>query len=505
MSMSQVGSGLPRLLAERYELSERLASGGMTSVWRGHDRVLGRDVAIKVLHPELAADPSFRARFSEEAVNAARLTHPNVVALYDTGEQHGVAYIVLEWVEGASLAELLDRHGPLPPAKAARLASEVALALDYAHGAGVVHRNLKPGNILICEDGTVKVSDFSIAKAATEDDPARTGEILGVTGHLAPELAEGDEVDGRADVYSLGACLFEMLTGRQPSVAGHGAPAPMGPRSVRAGVSRELDALVTKAMARDPERRFPTARAMASALARPAAADDGDRQAVVSQPPLGPPPGILDAPDASFIRHEGRWLGWTLVLVGLAAVLVVVGLTLSKTVGPILGAGGKPKAGPGTTGNTAPASQKLPVVAASSFDPYGDKTENERTARNAIDPDKDSAWRTEGYNAADLVSYKQGVGLVLDLGSPKRARSLDLVLQTGGASVAVYGADGQDGSYPPDLGGWRALADTEERGQSSSIQLGNGVYRYYLVWFTKLPPDGNGKFRGVVAEATLQS
>src|SRR6266498_2080935 len=111
MSMSQVGSGLPRLLAERYELSERLAASGMTSIWRGHDRVLGRDVAIKVLHPELAADPSFRARFSEEAVNAARLTHPNVVALYDTGEQHGVAYIVSEWVEGANVAELLGRHG----------------------------------------------------------------------------------------------------------------------------------------------------------------------------------------------------------------------------------------------------------------------------------------------------------------------------------------------------------------------------------------------------------
>src|SRR6266508_3324053 len=155
MSMSQVGSGLPRLLAERYELSERLAASGMTSIWRGHDRVLGRDVAIKVLHPELAADPTFRARFSEEAVNAARLTHPNVVALYDTGEQQGVAYIVSEWVEGANLADLLARHGPLPPAKAARLASDVALALDYAHGAGVAHHHCTQANILIWEDWTL--------------------------------------------------------------------------------------------------------------------------------------------------------------------------------------------------------------------------------------------------------------------------------------------------------------------------------------------------------------
>src|SRR6266508_3824275 len=163
-----------------------------------------------------------------------------------------------------------------------------------------------------------------IAKAATEDDPARTGEILGVTGHLAPELAKGDEVDGRADVYGLGACLFEMLTGRAPSVAAHGPSGPMGPRSLRAGVPRELDAVVTKAMARDPERRFPTARIMASALARSAAADDGDTQAIVHPPPELPRE-VPEEPDEGFMRHEGRWLGWALVLVGLAVVLVVVG------------------------------------------------------------------------------------------------------------------------------------------------------------------------------------
>jgi len=505
MSMSQVGSGLPRLLAERYELSERLASGGMTSVWRGHDRVLGRDVAIKVLHPQLAADPSFRARFSEEAVNAARLTHPNIVALYDTGEQNGVAYIVIEWVEGASLAELLARHGPLPPAKAARLASEVALALDYAHGAGVCHRNLKPANILISEDGTVKVADFSIAKAATEDDPALTGELLGATGHLAPEQAEGDEVDGRADVYGLGACLFEMLTGRSPSAAWRGSSGTMSPRSVRAGVPRELDAVVMRAMAHDPADRYPTAGSMASALARPAAADDGGTRAIVPEPPE--PPGPTDSePEASFIRHEGRWLGWTLVLVGLAAVLVVVGLTLSKTVGPILGSSGKPKSRSTTTAGTSPASTQLRVAVAHSFDPYGDKTENEATAPEAIDSDKGSAWRTEGYNDADLVPYKRGVGLVLDLGSARRVRSIALTLLAPGAVVTVYGAEGQDGGYPPDLeSGWTALTDTVQRDQSSIVPLRGGPYRYYLIWFTRLPPDGKGKFRDGIADAVLRS
>jgi serine/threonine-protein kinase len=502
MSMSQVGSGLPRLLAERYELSERLASGGMTSVWRGHDRVLGRDVAIKVLHPELAADPTFRGRFSEEAVNAARLTHPNIVALYDTGEQNGIAYIVIEWVEGASLAELLARHGPLPPAKAARLASEVALALDYAHGAGVVHRNLKPANILISHDGTVKVSDFSIAKAATDDDPARTGEILGVTGHLAPEQAEGDDVDGRADVYGLGACLFEMLTGRPPRPAGPGGA--MAPRSVRAGVPRQLDAVVTRAMARDPDHRFPTAQAMASALARSAAADDGDTRAIVGQPPEPPAPPA-GQPDESFIRHEGRWLGWTLVLVGLAAVLVVVGLTLTKTVGPILGSGDKPKAKQGASTSTPPAAEQLKVVAAQAFDPQGDKQENNGDAGLAADGDQRTVWTTEGYNSADFGRLKQGVGLVLDLGASKPARKLALTLQAAGADVSVYGAAADGGSYPPGLDGWRKLGSTGMPDQSASIALERGSFRYYLIWFTRLPQGEGGKFRDGIAEATLQS
>src|SRR6266536_2358307 len=272
MSMSQVGSGLPRLLAERYELVEQLASGSMTSVWRGHDRVLGRDVVVKVLHPDLAADAGLRGSFHQEAINAARLTHPNIVALYDTGEQEGVNYIVMELVDGPTLRDVLSSHGPLPPAKAARLASEVVHALDYAHQAGVLHRNLKPGNILFCDDGSVKVADFSIVKAASGDDPGRTGELLAAGGYIAPEAADGGDPDGRADVFGLGACMFEMLTGRPPgTVPSRGNNGPLSPRAIRAGVPRELDAVVLKAMMLDPRDRYPTAAAMGAALARAAA------------------------------------------------------------------------------------------------------------------------------------------------------------------------------------------------------------------------------------------
>jgi eukaryotic-like serine/threonine-protein kinase len=514
MSMSQVGSGLPRLLAERYELSERLASSGMTSIWRGHDRVLGRDVAIKVLHPELAADPTFRARFSEEAVNAARLTHPNIVALYDTGEQQGVAYIVNEWVEGASLASLLAERGPLPPPRAARLASEVAMALDYAHGAGVVHGNLRSSNILIASDGAVKVGDFSIAKAAANEDPERTGEILGSTHHLAPEQLDSDVVDARTDVYALGVCLFEMLTGRPPPAANDGQPASLrSPRSLRAGIPRDLDAVVTRAMATDPDERFQTAAAMAMALARPAADDDTDPDEVVvvaASPAPAPPRSARPADPRTAPRRPG-WVGWALVLVGMAAVAVAVAVVLVQGIGA--GRNSPPsKPGLGQPSTTQANEGVLEAQAVHSFDPKGTadqgdpaKQENENLAHLAVDGQRGTAWRTTRYNESD-IGWKDGVGLYLDLGSPKRARSLELDVSTPGAKIAVYGANGD--TAPATLAGWQEpLVDADEVDeQHSVIDLNTDRrYRYYLIWFTELPESPDGGHRGAISEAVLKS
>jgi serine/threonine protein kinase len=514
MSMSQVGSGLPRLLAERYELSERLASSGMTSIWRGHDRVLGRDVAIKVLHPQLAADPTFRARFSEEAVNAARLTHPNIVALYDTGEQHGVAYIVSEWVEGANLASLLVQRGPLPPPRAARLASEVAMALDYAHGAGVVHGNLKSSNILIAPDGTMKVGDFSIAKAAASEDPDRTGEILGSTHHLAPEQLDSESVDGRTDVYALGACLFEMLTGRPPPAVNDGQPASLrSPRSLRAGIPRDLDAVVTRAMALDPAGRFQTAADMAAALARPAADDDTDSEevVVVAASPAPAPPRSARTADPLIPPRRPGWVGWALVLVGMAAVAVAVAIVL------IQGIGAGRNSPPSTPGLGQPSTTQanggaLEVKEARSFDPNGTasqgdppKQENEDEAGLAVDGKRATEWRTARYNDKDIRAFKEGVGLILELNSPAQARSLVLDVPTTGAEISVYGANG---ATPPEtLTGWQErLADPDEVDEPHSvIDLDSQrAYRYYLIWFTQLP-GSPGNYRGAIGEAVLKS
>jgi serine/threonine protein kinase len=498
MSMSQVGSGLPRLLAERYELSEQVAAGGMTSVWRGHDRVLGRDVVVKVLHPELAADPSFRARFHEEAVNAARLTHPNIVALYDTGEQGDVAYIVMELVNGPTLREALGRHGPLPPSRAARLSMEVAAALDYAHQAGVCHGSLKPGNILLADDGTVKVADFSIARAASDDDPGRTGEVLGANGYLAPEVARGDDADGRADVYGLGACLYQMLTGRPP---GADPSTTVPPRALRAGVPRDLDAIVRQAMATDPADRFQTVQAMAAALSRSAAGVDGPPAEFLPVPPAPTGPEVM--PSRGFLRHEGRLLGWVLGLVAVAAILVTVGLTLAKDdLGNLFGA--DQPSGTSRATATNPPVEKVKVEDATSFDPQTDepeKTENPELASRAIDGDLTTSWRTEGYNQNFGPSgIKDGVGLVLDLGRSQEVRKLTLTLDPPGPSaLTIYGSDDD----PPTLEGWKQLADKTGEGRVS-FNL-DGSHHFLLIWFTSLPQDDDGKFRGGVANVTLTS
>jgi serine/threonine protein kinase len=501
MSMSQVGSGLPRLLAERYELSEQLAAGGMTSVWRGHDRVLGRDVVVKVLHPELAADPSFRARFHEEAVNAARLTHPNIVALYDTGEQGDVAYIVMELVNGPTLREALGRHGPLPPSRAARLSMEVAAALDYAHQAGVCHGSLKPGNILLADDGTVKVADFSIARAASDDDPGRTGEVLGADGYLAPEVARGDDADGRADVYGLGACLYEMLTGRPP---GADPSTTVPPRALRAGVPRDLDTIVRQAMATDPTDRFQTVQAMAAALSRSAAGVDGPPAAeFLPVPPA--PTGPEVTPSRGFLRHEGRLLGWVLALVAVAAILVTVGLTLAKDdLGNLFG-----EDSPGTTRGpqtNAPATSPIRGVTGSAYDPLGKpQSEHDEEAPNAVDGNAGTVWQTDRYKSAALGGLKAGVGFVLSLDSPAEARQLSLTLTAAGADLTVYGT--ADEAIPDQFGegsGWTQVGKQDDASAKANVKLSGGPQRHYLVWFTDLPQDGD-RYRIGIAEAGLRS
>src|SRR3954453_6426220 len=246
----------------------------MAEVWEGKDEILDRPVAIKVLHPRLAGDDQFQERFRLEAVAAARLAHPNVVGTFDTGLENGVAYIVMELVTGRTLREVLRDEGRLPIAKAVAIAAAMADALQYAHQAGIVHRDVKPANILIGHDGRVKVADFGIAKAASSADLTQSGALLGTAKYLAPEQVSGQPQDRRSDVYGLGVVLYEMRCGRPPftgetdmAVAFQHAHAEAPKvRQLRPDVSRRLESVVLKAMAKSPEQRFATAADFRSAL-----------------------------------------------------------------------------------------------------------------------------------------------------------------------------------------------------------------------------------------------
>ena len=261
-------SGQPsRVLAGRYALQGLIGQGGMADVELAHDQVLDRQVAVKILHTRYADDPAFLERFKREARAAASLNHPNMVAVYDTGEEDGRPFIVMEYVKGRSLREVLRREGVLPQ-RAAEMTADAALALHYAHERGLIHRDIKPANIMVSEEGQVKVTDFGIARAVNAETVTQTAAVFGTAAYIAPEQAQGHDVDARTDVYSLGVVLYEMLTGRQPFTADsavalaykHVSEDPVRPAQINPEISGALEAVVLKAMAKNPDNRYASAR-----------------------------------------------------------------------------------------------------------------------------------------------------------------------------------------------------------------------------------------------------
>jgi serine/threonine-protein kinase len=339
---------MERIFGDRYEVEGRIGAGGMAEVWRGHDRVLNRTVAIKTLLPQFARDASFVDRFRREAQAAARLNHPGIVSVYDSGTDGDTPYIVMHLIEGRTLADFLESGKTLPPMQAAKIAQEVAEALAAAHAQGVIHRDIKPANIMITRDGKVLVMDFGIARLISGPETApQTSAVMGTASYLSPEQAQGQSVDARTDIYSLGVVLYEMLTGRPPftgdspmAIAYKQVNAtPEAPSSVNPEVPPELDAVVMRALSKNPANRYQTgqefaddlerARTGGQVLATPLLPASGEATQVISRPqPTSVLPPQQNQPGGSRRAWAGALIAILIMaLLAAGAYLVVTMLT----------------------------------------------------------------------------------------------------------------------------------------------------------------------------------
>jgi serine/threonine-protein kinase len=488
-----------RLLDGRYRLIRELARGGLAALWEAEDGVLGRRVAVKVLHPHLAGDEEFRERFRQEAIGVARLSHPAVVSIYDTGRDGSVSYLVTELVEGQTLAAALAERAPLPVDEAADLALQLAEGLAEAHARGIVHRAIQPGNVLVTDDGRAKLTDFGMARGApsmrADEDRTEVG-ALDAARYLAPEQVTGQPPDARTDVYALGLVLYEMLTGRSP-FHGDGDVAtatarldqpPRPPSQFRAEVARSLETLVLRALARDPAERFADAGELRDGLLALGLGSPSARRPSVGVGGAGGPQGspIHDTPPAGLAAvtapGDRRFTLSVVVVVVLGVAAAAAGVLAGTETGRSVLERVRDRLPGG-------AASSLSVVAVHDWDPFGDGGENPDDVGLVLDGDRRTGWSTEEYHEPreEFGNLKPGLGLRLDLEGPKAVEAVTVWTDGSPWSAEVYVGDGSAAS----LGEWGAPAGSAGGlGERGRIDVGGAEGRSVLLWITRLPPTG---------------
>jgi serine/threonine-protein kinase len=489
-----MSSMLGTTLGGRYTLESRIGSGGMSTVYRAHDETLERFVAIKVMNREVATDSDQLERFRREARAVARLSHPNIVHVIDAGEDDGRPFIVFEYIEGETLKDRIRRLGRLEIPEAVAYCIEIARALGAAHASNIVHRDVKPQNVLLDHEGTAKVTDFGIARTLEEDGLTDDGRVLGTTDYVSPEQALGQPVTGQSDLYSLGIALYEMLTGQLPFSAETQVAVAMkhvredipDVRKLRPDVSAMLASVVEGATAKERSERYADDAELIADLESVLALEttragsaDGEVTSVLK---TLPPETRRRVPVS--IRRRGRALAALLTAAAVvAAVLVALALRTHHNNGPA----GKHGSIPGSP---------VPVALSAAFAYNPDSTsggtfQENGEAKHVIDRSASTSWSTQQYDGGQL--NKKGVGVFVRPGNATTAVKMVVDTATSGFAATIYATASQPDPNSFTASNWVPVGranDVSQR-QRFPLRTDGKRYRFYLVWITALPPGGD--------------
>jgi eukaryotic-like serine/threonine-protein kinase len=476
------------VIAERYELEEAVGHGGMSSVYRGHDRLLERTVALKVLHAHFGDDAEYVERFRREARAVAQLSHPHIVTVIDRGSADGHQFIVFEYVEGENLKQLVERIGPMPVDRVLELGIQIAEALAFAHAHDLVHRDVKPQNVLIDSAGDAKVTDFGIARSLdVERGVTQTGTVMGTSNYLSPEQAAGKPVTQATDVYSLGVVLYELLTGEVPfhgdnlvAVAiKHVTEHPPSLLDQRADIPPRVAQAVERALEKDPAQRFASMDAFANELRRcrdELGGPETERTLIRGTPVVAAP---LPARKSRARRRRGR-LPTLLALAGLVLIAVVVAVIAFDG----SGAGTGHPGGGGTVNGVT-------LQGVGNYEPSGPPDKHANTAPAATDGNPSTDWMTQHYFSPAFGGLMPGLGLVVDAGRSVKLGSLTVQTPTPGFTAQIQAGSSPHGPFADDSGPQTVSSTT-------TFHLNGATAQYYVVWITQLPPGG----KAAISEVT---